>query len=156
LDKVIVTALLIMAGVVSAITVFNSVYPAVGQSSDAITNMQARVDEQLKTQIQIIYGTKGSDASGDTALLWVKNVGSLRITVPEASDLFFGPEGNFSRIPYQVGSPHWEYAVEGDSSWNPTRTLQITVTGYGSLPSGRYFARLVLANGISDEYYLSW
>jgi hypothetical protein len=156
LDKVIVTALLIIAGVVSAITVFNGVYPAIGQSSDAITNMQARVDDRLKTQIQIIYGAKGSDVSGDTAIIWVKNVGSLRVAAPEASDLFFGPEGNFARIPYGVGNVHWGYIVENDTAWNPISTLQITITGYGTLPPGRYFARLVLPNGVSDEYFLSW
>lgn len=156
MDKVIVTALLIMAGVVSAITVFNGIYPAIGKSSDAMTNMQARVDERLKTQIQIIYGAKGSDQSGDTANIWVKNVGSLRIEAPESGDLFFGPEGNFARIQYMVGTPHWEYSLENDTAWNPSRTLRITITGYGTLPAGRYFAKFVLPDGISDQYFLSW
>jgi hypothetical protein len=156
LDKVIVTALLILAGVVSAITIFNGIYPAIGQSGDAITNMQARVDDRLKTQIQIIYGAKGSDQSGDTAIIWIKNIGSMRIAAPEASDLFFGPEGNFARIPYGVGTVHWGYTIENDTDWNPTRTIQITITGAGTLPPGRYFARLVLSNGVSDEYNLSW
>jgi hypothetical protein len=156
LDKVIVTALLIIAGVVSAITIFNGVYPAIGKSTDAITNMQARVDDRLKTQIEIIYGAKGSDQSGDTALIWVKNVGALRIAPPQASDLFFGPEGNFSRIPYQLGTPHWEYAIENGANWDPASTLQITITGYGALPPGRYFARVVLPNGVSNDYFLSW
>ncbi len=156
MDKVIVTGFLIMAGVVSAITVFNSVYPAIGQSSDAITSMQGRVDDRLKTQIEIIYGAKSIDQSGDIVLIWVKNTGSLRISAVEASDLFFGPEGNFSRIPYGVGAPHWSYTIENDAQWNPTRTIQITISGYGSLPAGRYYAKVVLANGLSSDYFLSW
>jgi hypothetical protein len=156
LDKVIVTALLVIAGVVSAIGVFNAVYPAVGQSSDAITSMQGRVDDRLKTQIEIIYGSKWSDQSGDYVLIWAKNIGSLRIAAPEASDLFFGPEGDFSRIPYGVGMPHWEYALENDSRWNPTRTIKITIVGDSSLSPGRYYAKLVLPNGVSSDYFLSW
>ncbi len=152
MDKVIVTALLVIGGVVSAVFVFNSIYPAMGQSSDAITSMQGRIDEQLKSQIQIIYATK----SGDNVLVWVKNVGALRVAAPEASDLFFGPDGNFGRIPYGVGAPHWEYVVENDTDWNPTRTLQITIVGYAPLNSGTYIAKMVIPNGISDQYLFSW
>lgn len=156
MDKVIVTALLIITGVVSAINIFNAIYPAVGKSSDAITTMQGRVDDRMKTQVEIIYGAKGSDQSGDTAVIWVKNVGSLRIDAPGASDLFFGPEGNFARIPYQVGAPHWEYAIENGQNWDPAATLRITISGFGALPPGRYYTKLVLPNGLSAEYFVSW
>ncbi len=152
MDKVIVTALLVMAGVISAITVFNAIYPMIGQSGDAITSMEGRIDDRLKTQIKIIYGTK----SGSEVNVWIKNIGAGRIGAPEASDLFFGPEGNFSRIPYGSGTPHWEYAVQNDTAWNPSRTVQITIVGYAALDPGRYFSKLVLPNGVSDEYFMSW
>jgi hypothetical protein len=96
LDKTIVTALLVMAGVISAVFIFNSIYPAIVQSNDAMTSMERRMDDRLKSHIQIIHAAK----SGSATLVWVKNVGSLRIVPVEACDIFFGAEGNFVRIPY--------------------------------------------------------
>jgi hypothetical protein len=72
------------------------------------------------------------------------------------SDVFFGPEGAFSRIPYGVGNPHWEYAVENGTEWIPTATIKITIVGYSPLSSGRYFVKLILPNGVANEDYFSW
>ncbi len=86
MDKTIVTALLVMAGVISAVFVFNSIYPAIVQSSDAMTSMERRMDERLKSQVTVIHAT----GSGGNALVWVKNVGSLRIAVPRTQAGLFG------------------------------------------------------------------
>jgi len=152
LDKTIVTALLVIAGVISAVFVFNSIYPAVVQSSEAMTSMERRMDDRLKSQVEIVHAAK----SGTQVLIWVKNVGSTRIIGVESCDVFFGPEGAFSRIAYGVGTPHWEYVVENGTEWTPTATVRITIVDYSPLPSGRYFAKLVLPNGVADENYLSW
>lgn len=152
MDKVIVTALLVMAGVISAVFVFNSIFPLMAQSGDAITSMEGRIDERLKSQIEIIHAVK----SGSDVLVWVKNIGSLRVAAVEACDVFFGPEGNFTRIPYGTGIPHWEYGVENDTAWNPTATLKITIVGYSPLTSGRYLVKVILPNGIADDYFFSW
>jgi hypothetical protein len=152
LDKTIVTALLVVAGVVSAVVFFNALFPVITQSSASMASMERRMDDRLQTQIQFIHGS----LSGTDVVLWVKNIGSVRILSPQSSDLFFGPQGNFVRLPYGTGTPHWEYVVENDTEWNPTTTIKITVVGFSPLSSGRYFAKLVLTNGISDEYYLSW
>jgi len=152
LDKTIVTALLIIAGVISAVFVFNSIYPAIVQSGDAMTSMERRIDERLKSQIEIIHASR----SGGDVLVWVKNIGTLRVGAVESSDVFFGPEGNFIRIPYGSGAPHWEYAVETGTAWDPTATVKITIVDFSPLTAGRYFAKVVLPNGIDDEYFFSW
>jgi hypothetical protein len=152
LDKTIVTALLVMAGVISAVFVFNSIYPAIGQSSSAITNMEARVDERLKSQVEVVHAAK----SGSDVVIWAKNIGSLTVDSVESSDLFFGPEGNFMRIPYGSGMPHWEYSIENNAAWQPTATIRMTIIGYSPLNAGRYFVKLSLPNGIADEYFFSW
>jgi hypothetical protein len=151
LDKTIVTALLVMAGVISAVFVFNSIYPAIVQSSDAMTSMERRMDERLKSHIQIIHAAK----SGATTLVWVKNVGSLRVAPVEACDIFFGAEGNFVRIPYGTADGEWQYNLEGAAAeWTPSATVKITIKTTAS--SGvRYFIKIVLVNGVSDEYYFS-
>lgn len=152
MDKIIVTALLLVAGVVSAVFVFNALFPVITQSSDAMVSMERRADDQLQTQIQIIHATQ----TGSTVVVWVKNVGSVRIIGVNSSDLFFGPQGNFARLMYGVGTPSWQYVIENDTDWNPTATIRITITGYSPLTSGRYFLKLVLPNGVSDETYFSW
>jgi hypothetical protein len=152
LDKVIVTALLLVSGVISAVFVFNTLFPVVIQSSDAIVSMERQADDRLKTQIEIIHAAQ----TGDTVVLWVKNVGSVRIMGVDSSDLFFGPQGNFARLPYGVGTPSWQYGVENGTEWDPAATIRITISGYSPLNSGRYFVKLVLPNGISDESYSSW
>lgn len=152
MDKIIVTGFLIVAGVVSSMMVFNTMLPAIQSSSDAMTAMERRVDDRMKTQIEIIHAVQ----SGNTVSLWVKNVGSARVLAPASADLFFGLQGNFARIPYAVGSPSWSFAFENDTEWNPSATLRITITFSSPPPSGRYVAKIVLSNGISDEYQVSW
>ncbi len=155
MDRAIVTAFMVIVSVVCAVLVFNAVYPAVIQSSHAMVSMKSRVDERLKTQIVIIHAT----GNGSDAFVWVKNVGSLRIVPIERCDVFFGPEGNFSRIPHEDNAggskPYWNYGVEGNGSgWTPTATLKITIY-YDFVLSGRYFVKVVIPNGLSDEDYFS-
>ena len=152
MDKIIVTAMLMMAGVISAIFFFNSVYPTVSQGSAAIISMEYRISDRMKSQISIIH-TANANA---TVLIWVKNVGATRIGGVESSDVFFGPEGNFTRIPYGVGSPHWEYIVENDTEWNPHATIRIMIFGYAPLDPGRYYVKMVLPNGIASDDFFSW
>lgn len=154
MDKTIVTALLIIAGVVSAVLVFNTIYPAAVQSGDALTSRQRRIDERLQSQIEIIHATGESDNSDVS--VWVKNVGSLRISAIERCDVFFGPEGDFASIPYNEGKPHWEYELENSTRWDPSATLKIIIRYGDTYPSaGRHFLKVVIPNGISDEYYFN-
>jgi hypothetical protein len=152
LDKTIVTALLIIAGVVSAIFVFNAIYPAISQSGEAMNNMERRIDERMQSQIEIIHATQ----SGNDVLIWVKNVGSLKIAPPESIDLFFGPENNYARIAYNSGTPNWTYTIENDSEWRQGATLKIAVHYPVPAPAGTYFIKVVLPNGISTESFASW
>jgi archaellum component FlaF (FlaF/FlaG flagellin family) len=149
LDKVITTALLIIAGVVVAVMLYNVVYPAVIQSGEALTRRQRRIDERLDSQIEIIHAT--GRVSTSNAYVWVKNVGSSSIKTIERCDIFFGPEGNFSRISYG----DWTYAIENDTEWKPAATLGITITGDLLVADTTYFVKVGLPNGVSDDYYFS-
>jgi hypothetical protein len=167
LEKSIVTTFMLIAGIVIATLVFNVVYPAVVHSGDALINIKSRVDQRLKTQVVIVHAAGELDASGtwqDTngdgdfdTFVWVKNVGSLRISAVDRLDVFFGPEGNFTRIPYvdEAGGayPYWTSALENDTNWNPTATLKITIHSVTVLSSGRYFIKVVTPNGMSDSMY---
>ncbi len=153
MDKVLVTILLIIAGVVCSMVVVNAMYPAITGTSGAIKDAVSRIDDRIKSNIEIIeVADEGTDVH-----IWVKNVGASRIGALEQSDLFFGPEGNFSRVPYgSAGSPtpYWDYTIENNEKWMPTATLKITVH-LSSAPSGIYFIKVVVHNGISDEILFS-
>jgi hypothetical protein len=167
MDKTITTALLIVISMIMVVLLFNAAYPAILQGSDAITNMTDRAEERMKTEISVIHAAGELDADGFWAntngnssfevFVWVKNVGSTRLTAVEQSDVFFGPEGNFARIPYSASGgsyPSWSWELENATAWTPTATLKITIH-YGVPQSpGRYFIKVILPNGVSSDYFL--
>jgi len=156
-DKAITTALLIIAGVVCMIFIFNSVYPMINRSSEAMTSMAEQVDERMKSRINIVHAANNSTRT--VVYLWIKNVGTQRILAVEESDLFFGQEDDFERVPYltDAGSdyPRWSFELENDTEWRTSATIKVTVT-YDSDPgAGTYFAKFIIPNGIYDEFYFS-
>ncbi len=157
MDKAVTTALLIIAGVVCMIFVFNSVYPMVNRSSQAMVSMADTIDDRMKSRINIVHVANSSDRQ--TVYVWIKNVGSSRIIDVDESDLFFGQEDDFSRISYvddAGGSyPRWEYTIENDTEWLSSATLKITISYNADPGAGTYFIKYIIPNGISDEYYFS-
>ena len=157
MDKAITTALLIIAGVVCMIFVFNSVYPMVSRSSQAMVSMAETVDERMKSRINIVHAANSSDRL--TVYIWVKNVGTSRIVSVEESDVFFGPSDNFTRVPHvddAGGSyPRWLYSLENDTEWQNSATLKITINYSTDPGAGTYFTKMIIPNGISDEYFFS-
>jgi archaellum component FlaF (FlaF/FlaG flagellin family) len=156
-DKAITTALLIVAGVVCMIFVFNSVYPMINRSSDAMVSMAEQVDERMKSRINIVHAANNSTRT--EVYLWIKNIGTQRIVNVEASDLFFGEEDNFDRVPYYTDAgetyPRWIFELENDTAWETSATIKVTIT-YSSDPgAGTYFSKFIIPNGISDDYYFS-
>lgn len=168
MDKAITTALLIIISMIMAMMLFNSAYPAVIQGGDAITSMANRSDEQMRSQVEIIHGAGELDSGGfwqDTngnnvfeVFLWVKNIGESRLIAPEQTDVFFGPEANFTRIKYATdsssGYPYWSYSFENGSDWSPNVTLKVTIHYAMPLSSGRYFAKLMTTSGVMSEYFM--
>ena len=152
MDKAIVTIFLLIAGIVCSLVVFNAVYPAINRSSAAISTMSANVDDRIKSQIEIIR-TASQDSN---VYIWAKNVGASRIVAIDSCDVFFGLVDDFSRITYGgSGTPRWAYSIEGkpgETRCGPTETIKIAITCSEVPPSGTYFVKIVLSNGISDEH----
>ena len=157
MEKAITTALLIIAGVVCMIFVFNSVYPMVNRSSQAMVSMAETVDERMKSRINIVHAA--NSANRTSVYLWVKNVGTQRIVSVESSDLFFGQDDNFNRIPYTADAggayPQWNYSLENDTEWQTSATLKVTITYSNDPGTGTYYAKFIIPNGISDDFYFS-
>lgn len=169
MEKTIVTAFMVIISVIVSVMVYNAVYPAAVEGSTSLRNMRDRMDDRIQSQIAIVHavgeidqngGWQDTNGDGDfNVFIWSKNIGSSRISAIQQVDLFFGPDGNFSRIAQrdETGSnyPYWEWEVENDENWNPTSTLKITIHSDAPLPSGRYYIKLVLPNGLTTEYFLS-
>ena len=157
MEKAITTALLIIAGVVCMIFVFNSVYPMVNRSSQAMVSMAEKVDERMKSRINIVHAA--NSANRTSVYLWIKNIGTQRITAIDDCDLFFGKEDEFERIPYTeeagVNYPQWDYMLENADEWETSATLKITITFTSDPGAGTSYAKLIIPNGIHDEYYFS-
>ena len=180
MDKAIITVLLIIAGVACVAFIFNSVYPAITRGSDAVVSMADRIDDRIRSQVNIIHAVSEYDpnapgnwtdinTNGDFDIFaWVKNVGTTRILTPRRSDVFFGREGSFQRIPHDDFVdpgvwPYWQYVVEDTGGeWVSARTLKITIVyaddwaTSGLSPGVAYRVKIILPNGISDEIYFSF
>lgn len=168
MDKSITTALLIIVSMIMVLMLFNVAYPAIVESGDAIANMTNRADSRMRSQVKIIHAAGELDYTGTwqdinangefDVFIWVKNVGASRLTGLEQVDVFFGPEGNFTRIPHQNESggstPYWTFEIENAAEWTPTATLKISLHYQFPAASGRYFVKVVLPNGISDDDFL--
>jgi archaellum component FlaG (FlaF/FlaG flagellin family) len=126
-----------------------------------MTAMSDKIDDRMKTGVDIVHEDNTADRK--TIWIWIKNVGTSRITGFQETDVFFGPEGNFVRVPHEdtpgASYPIWAYTNENDPAdedeWNIGETLKITVT-YDTAPSaGTYFIKIVIPNGVAAEYYFS-
>jgi archaeal flagellar protein FlaG len=146
MDKVLVTLLLLIAGVVCSVVVINAAYPAITGTTGAISDAASKIDDRIRSQIRIIDLAK----DGDKVYVWIKNVGTSNIKPIQSSDIFWGPEGNFSRIIYGGPTkPYWDYVIENDTKWGPTATVKATIY-LPSAPSGTYYFKIAIPNGISD------
>ena len=155
MEKAITTALLIIAGVICMVFVFNSVYPMINRSSNAMVSMADTIDERMKSRINIVHAA--NTANRTSVYLWVKNVGTTRIVGMDGMDIFFGQETDFERIPYVDdaggGYPQWDYTLENDTEWLTSATLKITISYDADPGAGTYFSKVIIPNGIADEYY---
>ena len=89
----------------------------------------------------------------------MKNVGSNEIINIENSDVFLGGQGSWSRILHEDWAggamPSWDYTIENGDEWIQSNTIMIEVSSNSTLQSGEYQIKLIIPNGISDEYDFS-
>jgi flagellar protein FlaG len=156
-EKAITTILLTVASVVAMLVVINATFPTVTRTSGAITTAGSVLTDRIKSDVEIVQA--GGQDGSDTAYVWVKNVGSSDIGAIDRTDLFFGVDTNFERIPWgDAGctAPCWESTVENAPSWEPTATLRITVHLATPLAAGStYYVKLVIHNGATDSRYFT-
>ena len=149
MDKAIVTILLTIGGVIAALAVFNGFYPAIIESSGAVTSATSKISDRIESRIDIIQVADNSTEVD----IWVKNVGTVNIDSVERSDIFFGPEDNFYHVTSGGSTPpYWDYVYEGSyTRWQPTVTIKVTVHLDSAVTSGTNIFKMIVPNGIFDS-----
>jgi len=146
-----------VAGVVAIVAVINSVMPALSRANSSMVLTSDVINDRISSQVEIIHAG-GVDAATQ-ADAWVKNVGASRIAPIDLTDVFFGPEDDFARIPYggpSCTAPCWDYALENDTEWGPAATLHIIIYPTSALAAGTtYYVKVVAPNGVSDARFFS-
>lgn len=170
MDKVLSTILLVVAAVVCVTLVINAVYPAITSSGSALTSVSARMNERIKSQIDIIHATGELDEDGDwqdtnsdgdfDVYIWIKNVGTEPVVDIGRCDVFLaGNQTVWAWIPYLDYAngefPQWDYDIENGTDWGIATTTRFEISYDFTLPSGEYRIKVMIPNGVSDEYYFS-
>lgn len=170
IDKIIATTLLIVGSVVAAVMVMNSVFPAIVRSGNSLARMADHVEDRIASQIKVVYATgeldenaTWQDVDSDTyfdVTFWAKNVGAVRIIGIAETDIFFGVEGDFARIPYTMDAggayPQWAYTIENGTEWTNAVTVRFSIHYDVTKTSDEYFVKIIAPTGAYDDHYFSF
>jgi len=127
MEKAITTSLLIIASIVAALALINSVIPAMGKSASALATANSTTADRIRTDIEIIHAT--GDVSG-VITVWVKNVGTKKIHTISSSDIILTTPTSVASLPYDAAcsSECWKYDLEGGASdWSRAVTVKFTL-----------------------------
>lgn len=145
-SETITTAIFLITAVIAAAVLANAIFPIIYTVSDTAGSTAHAADQRIRTDIKII----NTFASGGSADIWIKNIGSTRISANEiaAADIFIGAPGNFERVSYGTA---WNYTIldGGTDYWTTGKTVHIEITS-AIIPAGTgdtvYF-QIVLPGG---------
>jgi flagellar protein FlaG len=160
-SETIVTAIFLITAVVAAGVLASQIFPAIYTMSGTVSSSTHAADQRLRTDIAIVNTFANTS---HYAQIWVKNVGSTRISLPDLnmSTIFMGDSQNIGTVPFNdLSGDGWNYEIVGDNNngyWDPMETLHITVLksnmpGAGSVVS----FQMVLNDGTkrSEEFAVS-
>ena len=168
-SETITTALFLITAVIAAGVLINAVYPVVYNMAGTFSSTTHESDTRMRTDFKVI----STVASGSTAQIWMKNIGSESIPYADIqrSDVFCGAVGSFDRLAYaNVLSPalingQWtedfldpKYDLNGNEVWDTGETIKITAkTSLIPATGQRVYFQFSLPNGVwrSNEFTVS-
>lgn len=159
MEKAITSVLLVIASVVAAIALTNSILPSVHRGAGAVLSSSSEVARRVKTDMSIIFAT-GATSTAEINF-WVKNVGEQEITAINKSSIFLETPSIIQHVDFDSGcggaSPEcWSYAFEGGATaWVQANTIKVTVR-LNSLATGQHTLKFVTPNGVSAEKVFSF
>ena len=115
MDKVLVVGLLTIAGVITALILFNGLRESVDKTAQTNRESQQQSGLEAQTGIEIINARTAS--SGSVLDIWVKNVGLADIdpvTIPDLELFLMDADGKWGDyIDYSPTGP-----ITGDNTWS--------------------------------------
>jgi flagellar protein FlaG len=148
-ESILLIASLTIAGIFASMIISKS---SAVQSLFA-TQTQVQRDIML-TNIKIVY--VNANADNNIVKAYVKNIGINPIVSLDSVDVYFGELNSLSKIPYNTASaPKWIYS-DSSNTWNPKQTRELVITlDYNLQANKTFMLKVVLHNGITDEYIFS-
>lgn len=168
-SETITTALFLITAVIAAGVLINAVYPVIYEMAGTFSSTTHESDTRMRTDFKVI----STAASGSTAQIWMKNVGSQAIPYGEIqrSDVFCGAVGSFDRLAYANVLPsaltdgQWtedfldpKYDLNSNSVWDTGETVKITAkTSLIPVSNQKVYFQFSLPSGIwrSSEFTVS-
>ena len=158
MDKVITSAMLMIASVIAAVALMNAVLPAMGKSAGALTTANGVAADRIKTDIAIVHAT--GDDTNDKITVWVKNIGTQAIKPVTSSDVFLTSSSAVTRLPYVSGctSECWDYCIESGgagciagsgSDWIQAVTVKFTLKT--TISTGTYNVSVSVLNAVEAD-----
>ncbi len=157
MDKIIVTAILVIGGVAAVLVVVFALGSSTSNSSQSVATSQQEDAGRTKTSIDVI--AVAVRPGGLKIDAWVKNTSTVTIEAIERSDLFLiQPGTRYDALTYNddgATSKTWYGDLkEAGLPWNRGDTLHIIITMscVDFIPGPKDFAlRMSTPNGIIDE-----
>ena len=155
-SSVVSEGIVLVAVVIAAATISQVFLSSIGGLQQGSVAMSEKLSDKMETEIAIL---KAVNTSSTTVKVWIKNVGSsiMPLDSVKIGDVLFGEYGNFDYLTYSESGAGWDYTVLGstDSNWNPSETIEITVTTASALAKGDYYFSYTTHNGVNEELYFS-
>jgi flagellar protein FlaG len=165
-SETITTALFLITAVVASAVLINAVYPVVQTMAGTFSSSTHESDTRIRTDFKII-ATFASQSTG-TAQVWMKNIGSERISLGEIqrADVFCGAVGSFDHLSYtngSLGNTQWTadfgsgYDLNANGFWDSGETLKVTAKTAIPAAGNMVYFQFTLPNGVwrSNEFTAS-
>ncbi len=132
-SEAISSSIMIIGAVLGAAVLITAILPAIFSAGDTFGSVSSSAEQKLKTDFRIINSYTAGDK---TVQVWMKNVGSNRISVYDIrnSDVFIGIGSEYKRLGYasEGTAGTFTYTLASDDGyWDIGETIEIKVTDTG-------------------------
>lgn len=153
------TAIFLITAIIAAGVLVNAVFPVVYNMAGTFSSATHDSDERLRTDFKIV--TYHYSSSAGWADIWMKNIGSARISaadITNRSEVFCGPLDSYSRLIYVDTTPStgqwtteftsdYSYDLNQNKYWDPGETLHIHAKPSAISMGGDIYFQFILPGG---------
>ena len=157
MDKVIVSALLIIASITAATITINVIGVGLDRGGTSLVQSQRDTAHRIQSSITII--SAGSTGPGEILYFWLKGSGNVVIKPLSSFDVFLrrGDGTCGGHFPYsedETEDHYWKPVSDTENLLNPRETLEIKVIWGLDCPlqAGVHVLLVVTPEGVTDEY----